>query len=81
MLGKEEAQQRVRHHYQALRHVATGHFDCAGDMIYRRDTVFTPAGQAAVLWVGNVWVLLYQDKSVAKLNDYCAANLRRAAKK
>ena len=81
MLGKEETQQRVRHHYQALRHVATGHRDCAGDMICRHDRVYTPNGQAAVLWVGNVWVLLYQDKSVAKLNDYCAANLRRAAKK
>lgn len=77
MLGKEETQQRVRHHYQALRHVATGHRDCAGDMICRHDRVYTPNGQAAVLWVGRKWTLRYSGGAVEGLNRYDAAQLRR----
>lgn len=62
------------------RHYGTGHFDCAGEMIHRHDTVFTPAGRAAVLWVGGCWMLRYDNRTVEKLNHYGAADLRRQAK-
>lgn len=80
MLRKEEAQQRIRHHYQALRHVATGHYDCAGEMICRHDLVATRNGQAAVLWVGGRWMLRYSGGVVEGLNQHGAAQLRRLAR-
>lgn len=79
MLGKEETLQRVRHHYQTLRHIATGHYDCAGEMICRHDAVQTPAGRAYVLWAGGRWMLYYSRQQVEGLNRRGAADLRRIA--
>ena len=62
------------------KHIATGHHDCAGEMICRHDLVVTRTGQAAVLWVGNKWMLRYTGGVAEGLNQYDAANLRRVAK-
>ena len=64
---------------QNNRHFGTGHFDCAGEMIHRHDRVYTPAGLGAILWVNRGWVLRYEDRTVEKLNQYSAAQLRRLA--
>ncbi len=65
----------------ANRHVATGHLDCAGEMICRHDQVVTPAGTAVVLWVGRSWMLRYSGGVVEGMNQRGASVLRRVAKK
>mgnify|MGYP007101833119 FL=1 len=60
--------------------IATGHYDCCGEMICRHDLVVTSTGQAAVLWVGNKWMLRYTGGAVEELNQHGAADLRRVAK-
>lgn len=62
------------------KHIATGHYDCAGEMICRHDLVVTRNGQAAVLWVGNKWMLRYSGGAVEELNRHGADDLRRVAK-
>lgn len=59
------------------RHVATGHYDCCGDMICRHDTVMTAAGACRVLWVGAAWLLWFGGHRTEKLNEHQAKNLRR----
>ena len=59
------------------KHIATGHYDCTGEMICRHDLVET---QAAVLWVGGRWMLRYSSGLVEGLNQHGAAQLRRLAR-
>lgn len=60
-----------------LIHVATGHRDCCGDMIYEGDTVVTRKGHGRAVWLENKWYLQFSDLSVEALNHYPAGELRR----
>lgn len=60
-----------------LIHVATGHRDCCGDMIYEGDTVVTRNGHGRAVWLEDKWYLQFSDLSVEVLNHYPAGELRR----
>ena len=60
-----------------LIHVATGHRDCCGDMIYEGDTVVTRNGHGRAVWLEERWYLQFSDLSVEALNRYPAGELRR----
>lgn len=56
--------------------MATGHFDCCGDMICAGSTVTTRRGEAVVIWTGR-WMLHYDDAYVEPLNRYGKDDIRR----
>jgi len=62
---------------ERLKHARTGHRDCCGDMIRRRDTVITRDGVGRVVWAGQKWWVRYQGRPAEALNKYPAAELRR----
>lgn len=60
-----------------LKYARTGHRDCCGDMIRRRDTVITRDGVGRVVWAGLKWWVRYPGRPAEALNKYPAAELRR----
>lgn len=64
---------------ERLKYARTGHRDCCGDMIRRRDTVITRDGEGRVIWACGKWWLHYQGQGVKALNEYPAGELRRVA--
>ena len=64
---------------ERLKYARTGHRDCCGDMIRRRDTVVTRDGVGRVVWAGLKWWVRYQGRPAEALNKYPAAELRRVA--
>ena len=64
---------------ERLKYARTGHRDCCGDMIRRRDTVITRDGIGRVVWAGLKWWVRYQGRPAEALNKYPAAELRRVA--
>ena len=64
---------------ERLKHARTGHRDCCGDMIRRRDTVITRDGVGRVVWAGSKWWVRYQGRPTEALNKYPAAELRRVS--
>lgn len=64
---------------ERLKHASTGHRDCCGDMIRRRDTVITRDGVGRVVWAGLKWWIRYQGRPAEALNKYPAAELRRVS--
>ena len=64
---------------ERLANCPTGHRDCCGDMIRRRDTVITRDGEGRVIWVSRKWWVVYQWHRVEALNRYPAEEIRRVA--
>ena len=64
---------------EKLKYACTGHRDCCGDMIRRRDTVATRDGVGRVVWAGKKWWVRYQGRPAEALNKYPAAELRRVS--
>jgi hypothetical protein len=62
---------------ERLKYARTGHRDCCGDMIRRRDTVITRDGVGRVVWAGLKWWVRYPGRPAEALNKYPAAELRR----
>lgn len=62
---------------ERLKYARTGHRDCCGDMIRRRDTVITRDGAGRVVWACGKWWVRYPGKPAEALNKYPAAELRR----
>ena len=62
---------------ERLKYARTGHRDCCGDMIRRRDTVITRDGVGVVVWACRKWWIRYQGRPADALNKYPAAELRR----
>lgn len=62
---------------ERLKYARTGHRDCCGDMIRRRDTVITRDGAGRVVWACGKWWIRYQGRPAEALNKYPAAELRR----
>jgi hypothetical protein len=60
-----------------LRYARTGHRDCCGEMIRRRDTVITRDGEGRVVWVVRKWWIVYPGHRAEALNKYPAGELRR----
>lgn len=57
--------------------ISTGHRDCCGDMILRKDTVYTKDGEARVIWACGRWWLYFAEGPKRPLNGYPARELRR----
>lgn len=64
-----------------LKYARTGHRDCCGDMIRRRDTVITRDGEGRVIWACGKWWVVYPGRRAEALNRYPAAELRRVTEK
>lgn len=62
---------------ERLKYARTGHRDCCGDMIRRRDLVITRDGEGRVVWAGRKWWVRYHGRPAEALNKYPAAELRR----
>lgn len=62
-----------------LRTAVTGHRDCCGDMIRRRDTVITRDGEGRVIWVVRKWWIVYPGRRAEALNRYPAKEIRRVS--
>ena len=60
-----------------LKYARTGHRDCCGDMIRRRDTVITRDGAGRVVWACGKWWVRYPGLLLKALNGYRADGLRR----
>ena len=57
--------------------ISTGHRDCCGDMILRKDTVYTKDGEARVIWACGRWWLYFDEGGKKALNEYSAKDIRR----
>ena len=64
---------------ERLKYARTGHRDCCGDMIRRRDTVITRDGEGRVIWVSRKWWVVYQWHRAEALNRYPAEEIRRVS--
>lgn len=62
-----------------MKYAPTGHFDCCGDMIRRKDKVATSDGEGHVIWACAKWWVLYQGRQVVSLNNYPMEALRKVA--
>lgn len=62
---------------ERLKYARTGHRDCCGDMIRRRDTVVTRDGMGRVVWAGQKWWIRYYGRPAEALNKYPAGEIRR----
>ena len=60
-----------------LERARTGHMDCCGEMICRRDRVTTKDGTGRVAWACGKWWIVYLGRRAVALNDYPAESLRR----
>lgn len=65
---------------ERLRYARTGHRDCCGDMIRRRDTVITRDGEGRVVWVVRKWWIVYPGHRAEALNKYPAGEIRKVTK-
>ena len=62
------------------KNIATGHFDCFGEMIREGDTVVTANGEATVIGQEKHWKLHYRDGHLESLNFYGKSHIRRVSK-
>ena len=60
-----------------LKRARTGHMDCCGKMVCRKDWVTTKDGTGRVAWACGKWWIVYPGRRAAALNDYPAEGLRR----
>lgn len=60
-----------------LKRARTGHLDCCGEMIRRKDRVTTKEGTGRVAWACGKWWIVYPGRRAVALNEYPAESLRR----
>ena len=64
---------------ERLKYARTGHRDCCGDMIRRRDTVITRDGEGRVIWACGKWWIVYHGRRAEALNKYPAGEIRKVS--
>ncbi len=62
---------------ERLKYARTGHMDCCGEMVCRKDRVATKDGTGRVAWACGKWWIVYPGRRAVALNDYPAEGLRR----